>query len=292
MSRSLATALLAFLFVLFVGFALTPKHHTYAALQPPSCLTSTLFLPLTMHQPGNQPLLPVLPGGDQPPQDDPEAGSAGTLIARGIEPNRFNPLTQTLTIDVVCATFSTTTNAVTVILNNTALPSTAFTVTPERLVIQPASWHEGLNNVQIIADDSKGKTLGMTLTFWAGAAEMEVRVYNETGDFIEGVQVRAALGDDQSIYATAITDSGGRVIFQNLPDRTIIFEAHTADNQYGSAAKRGVAGFMTFLKLLDINPPSPIDNNDFSLGTEGWEIGDAPVTIVPHQEDPRGCYGH
>jgi len=38
------------------------------------------------------------------------------------------------------------------------------------------------------------------------------------------------------------------------------------------------------LRLKGFASPSSIDNNDFSLGTAGWEVGGAPVTIVPHVE--------
>ena len=38
------------------------------------------------------------------------------------------------------------------------------------------------------------------------------------------------------------------------------------------------------LKLKGFDTPCHIDNNDFSEGTAGWNIGTAPVEIIPHIE--------
>jgi hypothetical protein len=37
--------------------------------------------------------------------------------------------------------------------------------------------------------------------------------------------------------------------------------------------------------MVGFGPASNIDNNDFHLGTEGWNVGSAPVSLVPHSDD-------
>jgi hypothetical protein len=104
--------------------------------------------------------------------------------------------------------------------------------------------------------------------------------------FTDPATVVAALGDDQSIMAKAST-TDGQVHFQNMPDRTIFFKAIAANNQFGFVGITGAEGGAQ-VKLTGFGPPSTINNNDLSQGTAGWDIGSAPVTIVPHQEGTPG----
>jgi hypothetical protein len=76
---------------------------------------------------------------------------------------------------------------------------------------------------------------------------------------------------------------------KNVPFRTLLIEAmsNDSDNLYGVVSDVGTAGSVQ-VKLLGFDTPSPIANNDFSKGTSGWNIGNAPVQIVPHTEGIPG----
>ena len=119
-------------------------------------------------------------------------------------------------------------------------------------------------------------------TLWAGGYTMQVAVYDENGQPSTGALVTARLGDDKEVKATA-TSSGGSVFFNNLPNWTVILEASASGNRIASVATNGGAGFAQ-LRLRSFSTPSTIDNDDFSLGTAGWDIGSAPVFIIPHDE--------
>lgn len=59
--------------------------------------------------------------------------------------------------------------------------------------------------------------------------------------------------------------------------------ATTADNKLATRPASVFDGLVT-MRLMGFKPSSGIDNNDFSQGLAGWEIGSSPVLIVPHTE--------
>ncbi|MBL8745074.1 MAG: hypothetical protein JNK58_01820, partial [Phycisphaerae bacterium] len=86
-----------------------------------------------------------------------------------------------------------------------------------------------------------------------------------------------------------LTDARGLVRFDHLPDRTVLIHAFLAG--VGEAVTGVVIGSDDAgvqLVLRGIGEPSPIPNNDFSLGLLGWEVGESPVALVPHEELIQG----
>ncbi|MCP4250839.1 MAG: hypothetical protein GY778_27695, partial [bacterium] len=99
-----------------------------------------------------------------------------------------------------------------------------------------------------------------------------------------GVTVVARLADDPGVSATLVTDVAGSGVLTSLPNRPYNVRAEASGNRIATQSTSVFDGTVV-LRLLTFNPASPIDNNDFSQGTAGWEIGTAPVAIVPHMED-------
>lgn len=254
-----------------------------APVQQPVCVNAnTLFLPLATARTDEAP-----PPPDGPPDYDGEGTSFARMTVEGITAETFNPLTATLTLHLECATFTTEQERLHVMLNQQEILSDTVTVTTDTLTIQ-GQWVEGWNDLHIHTEDNRGRAIGEDFGFWAGPQTLTVTVEDNAGVPVAGATVTAALGDDQTIQVVGTSSAAGTVTFPNLPDRTIILEARTAANHFATAAVTGSSGTTT-LTLLGFNPPSPVDNNDFSLGLEGWEIGDAPVTLIPHEEGVDGA---
>lgn len=122
---------------------------------------------------------------------------------------------------------------------------------------------EGRNDLELYAVDNQGFSLRTEATLWAGSNTFTTTVLDENGQSANGVVVKAKLGDDQSVEAKATT-SNGEVVFQNIPGRTIFFEALSSDNRFASLGEVGNAGNLV-LSLIGFDPASSINNNDFSL---------------------------
>jgi len=97
------------------------------------------------------------------------------------------------------------------------------------------------------------------------------------------VTVTARLSDDAAVTEEKV-GSTGTFVFENLPFRTIIFEAVAANGSSGASGLIG--GGASTIFLFGFNEASDIDNNDFSQGTDGWIIENASsASIQPHNED-------
>jgi hypothetical protein len=242
---------------------------------------NTLFLPLATARTGEAP-----PPPDGPPDHSVEGTSFAQVTVEGITDEIFNPLTATVTLRLECATFTADTERLHVMMNQQEIFSDTITVTTDTLTIQ-GQWEEGWNDLHIHTEDSRERPIEEHLGFWAGNQTLTVTVQDSTGAPVAGAEVTAALGDDQTIHIVGTTSAEGLVTFTHLPDRTIILEARTATNHFATSAVTGSSGNATLI-LLGFNLPSTVDNNDFSLGLAGWDIGDAPVTLIPHEEDGGG----
>ena len=205
---------------------------------------------------------------------DNEEGSAGTLTMIQGDPTRFNALSDLVGFAVSGATLDTAPESVLVYVNNKAVPQGKIALTTNQITLS-GILIDGRNEIEINATDGTGKLLTSTAVLWAGGQTLTVSALDSNNQPVPGTNVIVSLGDDQSVQSTAIT-SAGQVVFNNLPARTIAINASAAGNLYATFATIGSAGFVQ-LKLKGIDPPSLIDNNDFSKGLDGWTIGSAPV---------------
>ena len=211
----------------------------------------------------------------------PEPLSPAVVHLTGVSETNFTPRNPTIGFAVSEGTFSTDPAGAKIFLNGVQAAASSINVT-STLISYSAALAEGINQVSFFGFDAEGRIVHKAATLWAGNLTLSVSVIDENNQPASGALVTARLGDDKEVKATATTVNGS-VSFANLPNRTIGLEASASGNRIASVATTGGAGFEQ-LKLKGFNAPSTIDNNDFSQGTDGWEIGNAPVFIVPHDE--------
>jgi hypothetical protein len=207
--------------------------------------------------------------------------SPATVTLSGASETAFNPQNVTLRFDVAGAALNTDPATVSVTVNGVVAPATSVQINGGSVTV-PAALSEGRNEVALFASDTSVRMVYKAATLWAGPYSMQVFVYDEAGQPASGALVTARLGDDKEVKS-ASTSSAGSVSFNNLPNWTVILEASASGNRIASVATNGGAGFAQ-LRLRAFNAPSTIDNDDFSLGTAGWDTGTAPVFIIPHDE--------
>jgi hypothetical protein len=208
---------------------------------------------------------------------------AGALSLVGVSPDTFAPQSGGLRFSLVGAELDPTIEDVVLTINGAR-------VTADRLVIEPhlltanVTLANGRNLVAFKAYDTVGRALYYNATLWAGSSTLRVNLVNADGTpFAKSANVVASLSDDPAVAAQGTTASGS-ITFANLPGRTILVKAQGIDNEIGTAGVIGTRGVVT-IKMTGFNPPSPVDNNDISLGTAGWVIGPgAPVSVVTHKE--------
>ena len=207
--------------------------------------------------------------------------SPAIVSLSGVSEKGFNPSSSTIQLGISGSTFNTDPTTVEVFLNGVQVDAGSVQVTPT-LVTIAAEFFDDKNELTFFGFDAEGRIVHKAATLWAGSFTLNVSVKDENNLPATGALVTARLGDDKEVKATGTTVNGS-VSFQNLPNRTIILEASASGNRIASVATTGSA-FLEELKLKAFNAPSPIDNNDFSQGTAGWQIGTAPVQIITHEE--------
>ncbi len=212
---------------------------------------------------------------------DIEPLSPAVISLSGVSEKEFNPSSSNIGLGISGGTFNTDPTTVDVFLNGVQVSESSLQITPT-LITFPAELFDDKTELSFFGFDAEGRIVHKAATLWAGSFSLTVSIKDENNLPANGALVTARLGDDKEVNATE-TSVNGSVLFENLPNRTIILEASASGNRIASVATTGSA-FFEELKLKAFNAPSPIDNNDLSQGTAGWAIGTAPVQIIPHNE--------
>ncbi|HEX8205433.1 MAG TPA: CARDB domain-containing protein [Solirubrobacteraceae bacterium] len=223
------------------------------------------------------------PSGDPPPAAEPrddDGDSPGTVALQGASTTQFNPRDAEPRFAVSGATLPSSLDFVRVLRNGVVVPDGQLTLTPGGVTFT-GGLAEGRNDLRLAAVDSEFRNLEFDAVVWAGSDTLIVETVDESSTPVPGAGVKLALGDDQSVGAEATSDAQGDAQFHNLPDRTILIQGSTSGGLSGSTGSTGGAGTAS-LVLYGFAPPSSVDNNDFSQGTAGWNVGSAPVSLVEH----------
>lgn len=207
--------------------------------------------------------------------------SPGQLVLQGLSESTFNPTGADVRFNLQGATLSGKAGHVTVFHNGDVLPANAAHVTPNGILL-PALLQEGNNQIEVYTDDDEGRLASTVVELWAGSSFLTVLVTDEGGAPSDAI-VSAKVGEAPKLNVVEPT-VGGTVTLDNVPVHTVLLAASSMDGElFGTAGAMG--GSDVSLTLYAMHPASPIDNNDFANGeTGGWDIGGAPVTLIPHDE--------
>jgi hypothetical protein len=220
-----------------------------------------------------------------PPETNPldEFLPAGALTLSGVSATGFNPGDAQLAFDLADAGFGEHNPSDTVLaVNGQLVPDTNVTVGADSIVATGVLI-DGKNVIHLASIDDVGRPLYLAGTVWAGTSSLHVSLINEDGTpFLEETTVRVSVVDDQAVSAEATTNTGS-ADFSSVPASTVLIEATASGNRIGALGVAGNVG-TAIVALLGFGNPSTVANNDFSQGIDGWNIGSAPVKIVPHNE--------
>jgi hypothetical protein len=205
--------------------------------------------------------------------------SPGVVTLGNVSETLFNATSTAVRFDLAGAQFSVAADAVRVFragvrVNSSTVQVTASSVTVTSLLVS------GRNELSLLAVDTLGRTIFFSATVWAGTAQLTGKVVDDAGLAIPGAAVTLRLGIDNRVQRSLTAGNDGTFAFANVPEWTVLLQA-ASNNRLATASVRGTIGFVE-LRARAIGAPSTINNNDFSQGTSGWDIGTAPVTIVPH----------
>lgn len=220
-----------------------------------------------------------------PHEEENEMNSPGVVALGGVSETAFNPTSEIVHFEMTGATFSSDPEDAKLFHNSLPVDAGFVQVTPNAVSVSSVLV-EGSNEIILVAKDTQGLTVYKEVIVWAGDQTLSGSILDENDQPASGTVITAQLGDDKNVQSV-VAGSNGQFSFVNLPARTIILDAVDTGNRLASIATNGGQGFVQ-LKLSAFNQPSPIDNNDFSLGTDGWNIGNAPVQIIPHVETSGG----
>ena len=237
--------------------------------------------------PCSQPVLPPeVSVGIEPNEAELELTSDVAVAVEGAAPTSFNPSGTPITFKLSCPTLKTRSDAVIVYDNNKPVPFAALQLTSGSITI-PGGLTAGRHKLDLLAQDIYGFTIEHSVTLWVGNSKISVLVLDEANAPVPGATVVVQLADDAQLRATLTTDATGSGTFANLPDRSFNVIATAPGNGLATRPATVNDGLIT-LRVKGFKPTSAINNNDFSQGLAGWEIGNAPVSLVPHIEGQLG----
>jgi hypothetical protein len=225
--------------------------------------------------------------GTGPLEDEPEYISETVAVLEGVQATGFNPVGAPVSFRLTCPNLQISPDTVIVYDNGMPVPYASLGLAADRVTLT-SGIGSGRHELNLVAQDVYGYAIEATYVLWAGEFNVPVLVLDENGAPAAGAEVVAKLADDPDITATLITDAAGGGVFANLPNRSYNVIAKASGNRIATQPTSVFDGTVV-LRLQGMKPASPIDNNDFSQGTDGWEIGNAPVAVVPHVEgSPTG----
>ena len=225
---------------------------------------------------------PVSPPPDENPLDQFLADGAVTLA--GVSTTAFNPTDAQLIFTLADARFWEHDRSDTVLtVNDQEVPGTSVVVDADS-IRATGVLTDGRNLIQLASVDDVGRPLYFADAVWAGDSTLQVSLVSEDGAaFLEEAAVKVGLVDDQRVHADTTTNTGS-ASFSNVPASTVLIQATASGNRMGALGVMGNAGTAT-VTILGFASPSTVDNNDFSQGTDGWNVGSAPVQITSHVEE-------
>ncbi|WP_377476449.1 MAG: calcium-binding protein [Microcoleus anatoxicus] len=208
--------------------------------------------------------------------------SKAQISLSGVSETTVNPVNSSIKFNVSDGSFSTNPVNFLVFKNQELIPQSALEISENSISI-PSGLTEGRNDIDIYVKDNQSLRLLTDATLWAGSRTLNVTIRDKNGQPVSDTIVKAKLGDNQDVLAEAKTSGDGRVSFPNLPNRTIVLDALGSEGRFASAAATGNAGAVV-LTLKGFDAPSLINNNDLSLGKDGWNIGNAPVSLLQNEK--------
>ncbi|HEX7047153.1 MAG TPA: carboxypeptidase-like regulatory domain-containing protein, partial [Gammaproteobacteria bacterium] len=219
-----------------------------------------------------------------PTETEDERPSPGVLTFNGVSETGFNHVSDSIRLQLSDAIFSHDPQDLQMYRAGWPVPDSSVQISDNEVVVS-SPLQTGRNDFTFYALDNEGRTLIKTFTLWAGDRTLLGRVVAENGAPVPGAVVRVELGDDKRVSTLATADNSGNFTLTNLPPRTLFLESTPDDQRAGSVAANGADGFVQ-LVVYGFKESSGIDNNNFSQGLAGWDIGSAPVVLIAHEEEP------
>jgi hypothetical protein len=230
-------------------------------------------------------------GGDAPAPDPAPVDDAGepdeehvspTLILGGVDKSAFNDVHTAATFKIAGGAFSLEPGDTAVTVNGNPVDPSQVQVSADTIVVSE-SLTDGANDIALSAVDDGGYPLHQSERVWAGTNDLTVKLEQEQGGaFTSPADVKLELADDLSVTASAHVETGS-VTFQHVPNSTLLADAVAPGNVRGSEGGTPFDGDMV-VRMSGIGTVSSVDNNDFSKGTDGWNVGTAPVQVGDHVE--------
>jgi|GEM_PF-1724432 len=208
--------------------------------------------------------------------------SNGVVTLEGASETGFNPTSGMLSFSLSEATYTSNHTEIQLYHQGTPVPQSSLNLAPNSITVGPILT-SGRNELLLVASDAEGKLVYEEYVLWAGNRTLQGSVVDQAGQLVNDANVTIKLGDNAEVTATAEA-SEGQFSFSNLPPRTVILESVADGGLAGSVAANGGQGFVS-LPVIGFYPTSDVDNNDFSQGLAGWEVGNAPVTLQPHEPE-------
>jgi len=223
------------------------------------------------------------------PADFEENSSLGVIALANGDSLDFQSPSAAPQFTIQGGTFLSDLTDASVIINDVVYSGSALSLANNILSVQGGFYADGKNEVHVYALDSESRQLHGDFEIWAGANTLQVNLVDENHQAVNQAEVTLSLADNPEINQKSST-TNGQVQFTNVPRTTVALSVISSDGRSGFAAATGDQGIVT-ITLLPLFPESVTANNDLSGGTDGWNVGNAPVAIIDHVEGDPGNGG-
>jgi len=128
-----------------------------------------------------------------------------------------------------------------------------------------------------------------TYEIWGGDQSLAIKVVDDEGKGIPGIEVSTGPTETPEVAITKLTDDNGEIKLEMVPDVSLIVSAQNqSGKRFATSAIVGSQGHIE-LPLRKMQKASEIDNNSFSKGLKGWELSNKDAVDLDVLEN-RGSF--
>lgn len=207
------------------------------------------------------------------------ASSAGVIQITNLNSNSFSPVSSDIVLGLSLAQFSQNSHALHFSVNGVEIDQSKITTRTNQVTISGALV-EGLNSLELNAIDHLGNSIFWTTNIWAGSRTVNFAITNFSSS---DISTYFALAKDQDVRSIAIPGASGSI--QNLPANQDLVAVSMVNGGVGLARIKPVDN-LVYISIAGFAQPDINENNNFSNGTAGWQIGNGVGTVMIGKSAP------
>ncbi len=194
----------------------------------------------------------------------------------GVNPKIFNPQNLNLSFEVLGGGYLDD-HDFSIFINGEVEITDKFQKTSNNKIEGTFEALDGENNVTFLAYDQNENYIYRTIRFFAGAKTLDLQIIDESQRVVPNKEYEVFLTKFDEIKFKVFSDAVGKISINNAPTLDLYVWGIDGDSIVHDRIHKNESS--KTLVLNNIGQPSSVDNNDLSLGLQGWDYTENHVYV-------------